>query len=115
MILLLRQSDILCSENGLSVITIPQSKGKSHYEHLLDKKGQSWKSKLRKTIDYCILKARNWDEFLFLMDKEKYEIKCGKYISFRAEGQERFTRSKTPEYRYFPAFRRLKCGCGGWI
>lgn len=90
-----RQSDILCSENGLSVITIPQSKGKSHYEHLLDKKGQSWKSKLRKTIDYCILKARDWDEFLFLMDKEKYEIKCGKYISFRAEGQERFTRSKT--------------------
>ena len=29
------------------------------------------------------------------MDKEKYEIKYGKYISFRAEGQERFTRSKT--------------------
>ena len=24
-----------------------------------------------------------------------YEIKTGKYISFRAEGQERFTRSKT--------------------
>lgn len=29
------------------------------------------------------------------MEKEKYEIKYGKYISFRAEGQERFTRSKT--------------------
>ena len=90
-----RQSDILCSENGLSVINIPQSKGKSHYEHLLDKKGQSWKSKLRQAIDYCILKSRSWDEFLMLMDKEKYEIKYGKYISFRAEGQERFTRSKT--------------------
>lgn len=90
-----RQSDILCSENGLSVITIPQSRGKSHYEHLLDKKGQSWKSKLRQAIDYCILKSRSWDEFLMLMDKEKYEIKYGKYISFRVEGQERFTRSKT--------------------
>ena len=89
-----RHSDVLCSENGLSVITIPQSRGKSHYEHLLDKKGQSWKSKLRQTIDYCILKSRSWDEFLMLMDKEKYEIKYGKYISFRAEGQERFTRSK---------------------
>jgi len=29
------------------------------------------------------------------MEKEKYEIKYGKYISFRAEGQERITRSKT--------------------
>ena len=29
------------------------------------------------------------------MKKEKYEIKPGKYISFRAEGQERFTRAKT--------------------
>lgn len=29
------------------------------------------------------------------MQREKYEIKSGKYISFRAEGQERFTRSKT--------------------
>lgn len=34
------------------------------------------------------------------MDKEKYEIKCGKYISFRAEGQERFTRSKTLDDHY---------------
>ena len=90
-----RYSDILCSENGLSVIVQSRSRGKSHYEHLLDRKGQSWKSKLRQTIDYCILKARTWDDFLFLMDKEKYEIKYGKYISFRAEGQERFTRSKT--------------------
>ena len=90
-----RQSDILCSENGLLVITEPKGRGKSHYEQLLDRKGQSWKSKLRQTIDYCILKAKTWEEFLCLMEKEKYEIKYGKYISFRAEGQERFTRSKT--------------------
>ena len=29
------------------------------------------------------------------MQEAGYEIKPGKYISFRAEGQERFTRSKT--------------------
>lgn len=34
------------------------------------------------------------------MDREKYEIKHGKYISFRAEGQERFTRSKTLGEKY---------------
>lgn len=90
-----RTSDMLCKEYGLSVVAEPKDKGKSHYEHSLDKKGQSWKSLLRQNIDRCIIKARDWDEFLLLMQKEKYEIKSGKYISFRAEGQERFTRSKT--------------------
>lgn len=90
-----RQSDMLCIENGLSVIEHPENQGKSHYEHLIDKQGRSWKSKLRQVIDYCILRAKDWDEFLILMEREKYEIKYGKYISFRAEGQERFTRSKT--------------------
>lgn len=90
-----RTSDMLCKEYGLSVVAEPKDKGKSHYEHTLDKKGQSWKSLLRQNIDRCIIKARDWDEFLLLMQREKYEIKSGKYISFRAEGQERFTRSKT--------------------
>lgn len=90
-----RTSDMLCKEYGLSVVAEPKDKGKSHYEHSLDKKGQSWKSLLRQKIDRCIIKARDWDEFLLLMQREKYEIKSGKYISFRAEGQERFTRSKT--------------------
>lgn len=90
-----RTSDMLCKEYNLSIIENPKEKGKSHYEHSLDKKGQSWKSLLRQNIDRCIIKARDWDEFLLLMQREKYEIKSGKYISFRAEGQERFTRSKT--------------------
>lgn len=90
-----RLSDNLCQENGLSVITVPKEKGISHYEQELKKNGQSWKSLLREAIDRCIIKARDWDEFLFLMQKEKYEIKSGKYYSFRAEGQERFTRCKT--------------------
>ena len=90
-----RISDKLCKEHGLSVITEPKEHGKSHYEHTQDKKGRSWKSLLRQNIDRCILKAKDWDEFLLLMQREKYEIKQGKYISFRADEQERFTRSKT--------------------
>ena len=90
-----RISDKLCKEHELSVITDPKEHGKSHYEHSQDKQGRSWKSLLRQNIDRCILKAKDWDEFLLLMQREKYEIKQGKYISFRADGQERFTRSKT--------------------
>lgn len=88
-------SDELCRGNGLSVITEPKEKGKSQYEHSLDKKGKSWKSLLRQNIDKAILKTQSWDKFLLYMQKLNYEIKQGKYISFRAEGQERFIRSKT--------------------
>lgn len=88
-------SDELCRENGLSVITEPKEKGRSQYEHSLDKKGKSWKSLLRQNIDKAILKTQSWDEFLLYMQQLKYEIKQGKYISFKAEGQERFIRSKT--------------------
>jgi small-conductance mechanosensitive channel len=46
-------------------------------------------------IDVTIPKAKDFDDFLRLMEAAGYEIKRGKYISFRAPGQERFTRSKT--------------------
>ncbi len=55
---------------------------------------------MRTEIDRAILSAKDWDEFLLIMRDRKYEIKQGKYISFRAEGQERFTRSKTLGERY---------------
>lgn len=90
-----RVSDNLCKEYGLSVITDPKEKGKTHYEHSQEKQGKSWKALLRQVIDRCILKAQNWEDFLILMQREHYEIKTGKHISFRAEGQERFTRAKT--------------------
>lgn len=56
---------------------------------------QSWKSKLRTAIDYSVKEAATMDEFLMLMVNEGYEVKEGKYISFRAPGQERFTRAKS--------------------
>lgn len=90
-----RTSDKLCKEYGLSVIDNPKEKGKSHYEHSQEKQGKSWKALLRQTVDRCILKAQSWDDFLILMQRENYEIKTGKHIAFRAEGQERFTRAKT--------------------
>ena len=58
-------------------------------------KGTSWKAKLKAVIDATIPKAKDFDDFLRLMEAAGYEIKRGKYISFRAPGQERFTRSKT--------------------
>ena len=88
-------SDRLCKENGLSVIPPSQGKGMSYKEYTEAKRGTSWKQKLKLTIDRNIIVAKDFDEFLKLMQDAGYEIKTGKYISFRAEGQERFTRAKT--------------------
>lgn len=88
-------SDRLCKENGLSVIPPSQNKGMGYKEYTEAKRGTSWKQKLKQTIDRLVITAKDYDDFLRLMQEGGYEIKTGKYISFRAEGQERFARSKT--------------------
>ena len=88
-------SDKICAENGLSVIPPTRGKGMEYKEYSEAKQGTSWKQKLRFAIDKNIVLAKDFDDFLRLMQEAGYEVKNGKYISFRAEGQERFTRSKT--------------------
>lgn len=88
-------SDEICKEHGLSVIPPSQNKGMDYKEYTEAKKGTSWKQKLKQAIDRLVITAKDYDEFLKLMQEAGYEIKTGKYISFRAAGQERFTRAKT--------------------
>ena len=88
-------SDEICKEHGLSVIPPSQNKGMDYKEYTEAKKGTSWKQKLKQTIDRLVITAKDYDEFLKLMQEAGYEIKTGKYVSFRAAGQERFTRAKT--------------------
>ena len=96
-----RTSDRLCQENGLSVVKPGKDKGKTYAEWDAQKKGKSWKAKLKIAIDAAIPQAKDFDGFLRLMEAQGYEVKQGKYISFRAladglrPGQERFTRCKT--------------------
>lgn len=96
-------SDKLCRENDLSVIDEYyeiykkkyKNRSKSWYEYQHHKKGTSWKSKLQFDIDRAIKIAKDWDDFLSLMQKYGYEIKHGKHIAFKHKDKERFTRSKT--------------------
>ena len=90
-----RTSDRLCKEHGLSVVMPGQDRGKSYAEWDAHRKGTSWKAKLKAAIDAAIPQAKDFDDFLRLLQEQGYEVKRGKYISFRAPGQERFTRCKT--------------------
>lgn len=90
-----RISDRLCQEYGLSVVEHPAAKGKHYAEWAAERKGTSWKGLLRRTIDEVLPGCKDFNMLLARMRQQGYEIKQGKYISFRAAGQERFTRAKT--------------------
>ena len=87
-----RTNDRLCREHGLSVVMPGKDKGK------------------KTAIDAAIPQARDFDSFLRLMEAQGYEMKRGKFISFRSPGQERFTRCKTlgVDYTEEAITRRIK-------
>ena len=89
-----RLNDELCRKNGLSVIEHPAKHPKAFGEVAAIKHGSSFKEQLRQTINRVIPDCESYEEFLARMRREGYEIKeSNQTLSFRAPGQERFTRS----------------------
>lgn len=88
-------SDRLCEEYGLSVIPQNENKGKSYIEYTATKQGTSYKAQLKADIDRAVRKSLDYSDFLLRMEIAGYEVKQGKYISFRAKDRERFVRGKT--------------------
>ncbi len=93
-------SDKICKEHCLSTIKEPQQKGKQYAEWKAKKENKSWKQVLKNTIDTTIPQSKNFEDFIENMRKQGYEMKQGKQISFRAVGQNRFTRMKTLGVEY---------------
>ena len=92
-------SDDLCKEHNLSVIIPGGERGKKYKEWQTDQNGSTWKTQLRRDINFCIKSASTYEEFLLLMRAKGYEIKgetfgeeAVKYISFRPLDKERFVR-----------------------
>lgn len=94
-------SDEICAEHGKSVIKETTRTGKTYAEWMHERKGDSWKAKIKKDIDECILISRSYEEFLQRMRDKGYEINgetfgegSAKYISFRPYGKDRFVRGR---------------------
>lgn len=97
-----RLSDRICLEHGLSVITHPKLHSKGKFKHygawLGGNKPQTFQEKLKAQIDRSLAeKPPDMDAFLQAMAAAGYEVKHGRggIISFRANGQERFTRLRS--------------------
>ena len=67
-------NDRLCQEHKLSVIKKPKEKGNHYVESANEKRGLSWKAKLRRTIDRVLPAVSSYEEFLEAMRREGYEI-----------------------------------------
>ena len=69
-----RTSDRLCKEHGLSVVMPGQDRGKSYAEWDAHRKGTSWKATLKAAIDAAIPQAKDFDDFLRLLQEQGYEV-----------------------------------------
>ena len=92
-------SDELCKKHNLSIIIPGGERGKKYKEWQSDQNGSTWKTQLRRDINFCIKSASTYEEFLLLMRAKGYEIKgetfgedAAKYISFRPLDKGRFVR-----------------------
>jgi hypothetical protein len=90
-------SDRVCLAFGVQPYDKSKGKGKTmaynEWEH--KQHGTSWKQRIRLEIDRLISSVKNIDELLYELELLGYTVKRGKYISIKAEGQQRFVRCKT--------------------
>lgn len=93
-----RISDILCLENGLSVIAEPQASWGNYGTWLEDKGEQKLptvRRQLEMVIDEVIGKSKNYNDFLTNLQAVSIEIKQGKNPALKLAGAKRFVRLKS--------------------
>lgn len=88
-------SDRLCTEHELSVIQSNQNLGHSYKEYLERKTNTSWKSEIRKKLNYILETAIDYDEFKSnALDLGVQVIDSRKHIKYTIEGHEKGVRGK---------------------
>ena len=87
-------SDMVCLENGLSVITPRRPSERSKRTEYPMRK--SFREEIRESIDICMeQKPKDIDELLTLLQEMGYEVKRGKYISLKGRNQKKFLRMRS--------------------
>ena len=92
-------SDLICLENGLSVITpAPYGERKKRTDY---PKRETFRHVIRADIDGILLKRPgSYQEFLRFLEEAGYEIKTGKHLAVRGENQKHFIRLSSLGFGY---------------
>lgn len=89
-----RLSDLICLENGLSVID-RKSKSERPQQPKYEKK-DTFRDGIRLAFDEVLeKKPKDFNQFLVLMEDVGFEVKRGKHIAFRSKSQQRFIRLRS--------------------
>ncbi|MDD3322199.1 MAG: relaxase/mobilization nuclease domain-containing protein [Paludibacter sp.] len=89
-------NDLLCLQNGLSIVENPKGKSKDYGSWLEGEKPLNFSDKLRLAIDEVLVeKPENLDEFFSKMKSKGFEIKTGKNLAFKGAGQRKFIRLRS--------------------
>ncbi|AMJ41448.1 relaxase/mobilization nuclease domain-containing protein [Anaerotignum propionicum] len=91
-----KTNDLLCLQNGLSIIENPRGKSKNYGSWLEEEKPLNFSDKLRLAIDEVLAeKPENLDEFFSKMKSKGFEIKTGINLAFKGAGQRKFIRLRS--------------------
>lgn len=88
-------SNRICREYGLNENMPTGERSRSYKENMEYKRGNSWKAKLKFTVDRTIWSSVTYEEFLMKMQTAGYEIRQGKYLAFKHPEQKHFINVKT--------------------
>ncbi|MEY8389340.1 relaxase/mobilization nuclease domain-containing protein [Oscillospiraceae bacterium 38-13] len=84
-------SDLLCLENGLSVIENPRP-SRGSYGTWLGEKPPTVRQQLEQMIDAALVGCKDFDSFLAALKAAGVEVKRGKHLAFKIPGGKRFVR-----------------------
>ena len=84
-------SDLLCWENGLSVIENPKP-SRGSYGTWLGEKPPTVREQLEQIIDTTLPGSKDFDSFLVALKATGVEVKRGKHLAFKILGGKRFVR-----------------------
>ena len=84
-------SDLLCLENGLSVIDDPRP-SRGSYGSWLGEKPPTVREQLERMIDATLTGCKDFDSFLAALKTAGVEVKRGKHLAFKIPGGKKFIR-----------------------
>lgn len=86
-----KNSDVLCWENGLSVIENPKP-SRGNYGTWLGEKPPTIREQLEQIIDAALTDCKDFDSFLAALRAAGVEVKRGKHLAFKIQGGKKFIR-----------------------
>lgn len=85
----------LCDEYGLHITPAEYSKEPKNMARPQWEREQVFSKWIEQDARFCALNAENMEHFIFLLEKQRFEVKQGEHIAVKVPGMKRFKRLDT--------------------